>query len=126
MLARYSIVRGKRNPDDPLPNGIRQDTRKHTNHCLRPTAELVSAYLENPTPSAWAEFSHAYEALLAQRFANDPRPFESLAALTASRDVYIGCSCPTTKNPDVNHCHTVLALRFFAEQFPELHVVFPE
>ena len=45
MLGRYQIVRGKRSPDDPLPEGSRQDTRKHTRHVLRPNSEQVVAYL---------------------------------------------------------------------------------
>ena len=49
MLARYKMYRGNRPPEDPLPAGIRQDTRKHTRHCLRPTEQLVAKFLAAPT-----------------------------------------------------------------------------
>ena len=39
MLARYTMERGK--PASELPSGVRQDTRRHTRHFLRPTKELV-------------------------------------------------------------------------------------
>ena len=42
-----------------------------------------------------------------------------------TEEVYLGCSCPTKKNPNVNHCHTVLALRFMSEHYPALDIVFP-
>lgn len=125
MLARYRIVRGKRPTDDPLPTGIRQDTRKHTKHCLRPEADMVAGYLSNPSAAAWSTFSKQYLRLLNRRFTDNPEPFQSLADLAMTDDVYLGCSCPTAKNPDVNCCHTVLALRFMAERFPQLTVQFP-
>jgi len=56
MLARYKIHRGRRPADQPLPSGIRQDTRKHTRHCLRPTPEIVAVYLADPTLAAWQKF----------------------------------------------------------------------
>ena len=52
MLARYKIYRGKRPVGVHPPDGIRQDTRKHTRHCLRPCAEIVSEYLANPSSAA--------------------------------------------------------------------------
>ena len=125
MLARYQIIRGKRPSDQPLPDGIRQDTRKHTRHCLRPTAEIVAKFLGNTDEAAWDEFENRYLALLRERFAQDPRPFEEIAERAQSEDVYLGCNCPTKQNPDVRHCHTVLALRFMAEKFPELEIRFP-
>ena len=45
--------------------------------------------------------------------------------MAKEKDVFLGCSCPTRKNPDVNRCHTVLALQFMKENFPELEVEFP-
>ncbi len=125
MLARYKIFRGKRPAGERLPNGIRQDTRKHTQHCLRPSAEIVSEYLARPTSGAWTEFAAAYLRILGVRYEADSMPFDVVADLALENDVYIGCSCPTIKNPDVNHCHTVLALRFMKERYPKLQVVFP-
>jgi hypothetical protein len=125
MLARYKIYRGKRPSGDPLPDGVRQDTRKHTHHCLRPSAKIVTAYLAGPTPQAWKRFAAEYEEILKERFARDRTPFDKLAEQATQDDVYLGCSCPTEKNPDVNHCHTVLALRFLQQHYPRLKVVFP-
>ncbi|MEM9353346.1 MAG: hypothetical protein AAGA92_10065 [Planctomycetota bacterium] len=48
-----------------------------------------------------------------------------MARLAESQDVYLGCSCPTAKNPDADHCHTVLALRFFEQHYPRLKVRLP-
>lgn len=125
MLARYKIYRGKRPAYEPLPDGIRQDTRKHTRHPLRPSEEIVNAFLAAPSAKAWQEFESEYAQILKQRVENDRAPFDKLADLATDNDVYLGCSCPTTKNPDVNHCHTVLALRFMKKQYPKLKVMFP-
>ena len=125
MLARYKIYRGKRPADDPLPEGVRKDTRKHTRHCLRPAAEAVARYLAAPSAESWAEFSADYLQTLAQRFADDQTLFDELAKAATDGEVHIGCSCPTAKNPDVNHCHTVLALQFMSQQYPDLDVRLP-
>jgi len=125
MLARYKMWRGKRPADDPLPDGARMDTRKHTRHCLRPDTDRVKLYLSDPSDTAWTEFREAYLALLAKRFDEDPSGFDALAEHARGGDVHIGCSCPTTDNPDVNHCHTVLALGFMRERYPDLEIVFP-
>ncbi|MHC4428199.1 MAG: hypothetical protein ACYS0D_06290 [Planctomycetota bacterium] len=125
MLRRYTIYRGKRPPGDPLPDGERQDTRKHTRHCLRPTAAIVETFLADASDEAWVRLRDAYLEVVEARFAEDPAPFEQLATLARTRNVYLGCNCPTRKNPDVNHCHTVLALRFMREKFPDLDVVMP-
>ena len=53
MLARYKIYRGKRPPNDPLPEGIRQDARWRTRHPLRPSEERVKRYLVDPSEEAW-------------------------------------------------------------------------
>lgn len=124
MLARYKMYRGQRPPDDPLPDGVRMDTRKHTRHCLRPTAEIVQAYLSNPTEDNWRRFASEYRMLIASRFNADRTPFDNLYQLALTNDVFIGCSCPTKANPDVRHCHTVLALTFMQEQYPDLDVRF--
>ena len=112
-------------PAGALPPGVRQDTRKHTKHCLRPTPALVTAYLGVPSDTAWEVFREGYERLVSERFAADPGPFVLLADRAREADVHLGCSCPTKANPDVNHCHTVLALRFMAKQFPGLDVRLP-
>jgi hypothetical protein len=125
MLARYQIVRGKRDPNDPLPDGKRIDTRKHTRHFLRPESEQVAALLAHANAQTHAKFAHAYNALLAGRFAEDRAPFDALAALAAETNVYLGCSCPSRANPDVQRCHTVLALRFMHKKYPKLQVVLP-
>lgn len=125
MLARYHISRGARRPDDPLPVGIRQDTRKHTRHVLRPTEPLVVALLEDSSAEAAARFAKGYRALLEQRFATERVRFDELAELARSNDVYLGCNCPTRRQPDVGRCHTVLALAFLRDHYPDLDVRFP-
>jgi hypothetical protein len=123
-LHRYRIVRGKRPPEDPLPSGERQDTRKHTRHVLRPSSEMVVRFLANPTDAEWELLRRSYLELLERRFREDRRPFDAIAALAGEQDVYLGCNCPTKANP-VERCHTVLALRFMKERYPGLEVVFP-
>jgi uncharacterized protein YeaO (DUF488 family) len=125
MLARYKIYRGKRPANDPLPHGIRQDTRKHTRHCLRPPAALVRQFLTNTTNEGWHEFAERYRQALEKRFEEDRSPFDGLAELASANDVFLGCSCPTQNNPDVRHCHTVVALRFMKKRYPKLAVQYP-
>lgn len=125
MLARYKIYRGKRLPSDPLPSGIRQDTRWRTRHPLRPTEDIVTRYLESPTEEAWRAFRIAYLELLDERFGGDRERFDRLADLARVNDLFIGCSCPTEKNRCVDHCHTWLALEFMKRKYPELRVEFP-
>ena len=122
MLARYKIYRGKRPPDDPLPDGIRQDARFRTKHPLRPTQEISEHYLADPTEQAFRAFRTAYRELLAQRFKEDREPFDRLADLARRNDVFIGCNCPTQKNPRVDHCHTWLALEFMQSKYRDLKV----
>src|SRR5947208_3652063 len=126
MLSRYKIYRGKRPPSDPLPRGIRQDTRFRTHHPLRPTRELSQAYLASPNEDGWKRFADQYNALIGQRFKQDRRPFDELAALATDDDVYMGCNCPTKKNPTPQHCHTFLALRFMKRKYPKLRVLVPK
>lgn len=125
MLARYRIVRGKRPPGEPLPAGHRVDTRKHTHHVLRPEPALVVAYLKQPGAASFSRYRKEYLARLSARFAEDRAPFDALAAEAMKSDVYLGCNCPTLKNPDVRHCHTYLALLFMKEKYPKLEVVLP-
>ncbi len=124
MLARYRIIRGKRPPDEPLPDGIREDTRKHTNHVLHPEPKLVAELLAD-VDAGWPAFQKGYRALLKARFAKDPKPFEQLAERARHSDVYLGCNCPTQRQPEIGRCHTVLALEFMRQHFPDLKVVFP-
>lgn len=119
------MYRGKRPPGDPLPRGVRQDTRKHTRHCLRPTAEMVRSYLNDSAAYPWREFKADYLKLLRERYTADRRPFDELAKLAKETDVFIGCSCPTKKNPDVSRCHTVLALEFMRDRYKKVKVAFP-
>ena len=126
MLARYKIYRGKAAADAKVPVGVRQDTRKHTRHCLRPPVEIVVTYLTEPTSTNWKKFETEYVRSLEARYSEDPTPFDQLAETASAKNVYIGCSCPTAKNPDVHRCHTVLALKFMREHYPDLDVEFPE
>ncbi|MBC8073420.1 MAG: hypothetical protein IAG13_34185 [Deltaproteobacteria bacterium] len=121
MLGRYTMKRGVRAAS--LPVGLRQDTRKHTRHVLRPSAELVARVLApDADDGEWQRFATAYRALLEQRFAEDRGPFDALAELARTHDVWLGCSCPTAKNPDVRRCHTALALAFMRAHYPELDI----
>jgi len=109
MLARYKIIRGKRPPSDPLPDGERQDTRwRCRKHPLRTTEAAVKRYLASPGEKAWRELRQAY-----------------LAELARKQDVFIGCSCPTKANPRLDRCHTWLALEFMKSKYPKLRVSFP-
>lgn len=122
MLARYQMRRGHA----PTVQGIRQDTRKHTRHCLRPGEQMVREYLAFVSAEAWGRFEQAYLKLLDERFAENRQSFEALAELARQSDVYLGCSCPTAKNPNVMHCHTTLALRFMQAHYSDLSVVLPQ
>lgn len=129
MLTRYKIgYMVKIPPDAPEagPNAVRQDTRKHTNHCLRPSQEMVERYLDEDSDYQWEQFERDYGQLLADRFDEDRHPFDELAQLAEHKEVFLGCSCPTKKNPDPTHCHTHLALRFMAQRYPALPVEFPK
>ncbi|QDU94574.1 DUF488 family protein, N3 subclade [Lignipirellula cremea] len=125
MLARYTMYRRRPADAGPLPEGIRQDTRWRTKHLLRPSQAIVEAFLAEPNEAAWTRFCKAYRALLQERFASEKQAFRDLAALATTNDVYLGCNCPTQKNPNVSHCHTVLALAFMRDHFPALDVRLP-
>ncbi|WP_437483747.1 hypothetical protein WME75_43380 [Sorangium sp. So ce1014] len=122
MLARYQIVRGRRQEGDPLPEGRRYDTRKHTQHILRPTQEIVEEFLSDPSQAGFKRFRAAYIAVLDERFAEQPGRFDALAQEARQGDVFLGCNCPTARQPDVRHCHTWLALEYFARKYPDLDV----
>lgn len=126
MLARYKIyMRQKRPPEDPLPDGACIDITAYRKHLLSPIREMVQEYLKNPTLEAWKECDRKYIKLLKERFASRRQEFDELRDLAIKQDVHIGCYCPTKANPDVYQCHTVLALRFMKEKYPELNVRFP-
>ena len=126
VLARYRIVRGRRPENDPLPDGRRIDIRKHTRHVLRADPERVENLLRDPNdPERVEAFRKAYLQLLQRRFEDDPSEFEEIAEQARDGDVYLGCSCPTKRQPDVRKCHTVLALQFFRERFGDLEVIDP-
>ena len=120
MLGRYKIYRGKRPEGHAWPDGIRQDARKHTRHCLRPGAEMVEEFLHDPSDAGWEKFATAYRELVENRYTEDRSSFDELAQHTRDDDVYLGCSCPTKKNPDSQRCHTALALEFMVDKYPDL------
>jgi hypothetical protein len=123
MLSRYQIVRGR--PASELPRGKRLDIRKHVKHVLSPEPEAVEAFLTRGTAAAFATFARAYRSLLTARFEASRAPFDALAEAARQKDVYLGCNCPTAKNPDVLRCHTVLALQFMHAHYPALDVRLP-
>ena len=120
MLSRYQIVRGR--PASELPKGTRIDVRKHIKHVLSPEPEAVTAFLESGTDAAFATFARRYRSLLKQRFGAQRERFDALAQAAREGDVYLGCNCPTAKNPDVQRCHTTLALQFMQENYPDLEI----
>ncbi|MFT5523639.1 MAG: hypothetical protein ACI9HK_001587 [Pirellulaceae bacterium] len=126
MLSRYTMYRRRPANAGPLPNGTRQDSRYRTRHVLRPPQTVVETYLESPSDETWQLFRETYLACLEQRYLEDPESFAKLAELAMAQDVYLGCSCPTKKNPDVRRCHTYLALEFMNEKFPTLDIEFPK
>ena len=85
----------------------------------------VKAYLAAPSEQAWRAFRDSYLAGLERRFRTDRAPFDELAALARDQDVYLGCNCPTQKNPRVDRCHTWLALEFMRGKYADLRVAFP-
>lgn len=124
MLARYRIVRGKRPEDDPLPEGKRYDTRKHTRHVLRPSEAMVEEFLAEPSEQGFQRFRRSYLEALRRRFNQERAAFDAIADEARQADVYLGCNCPTARQPHVRHCHTWLALEFFDDNYPDLRVVF--
>ena len=125
MLSRYKIYRRRPASAGPLPVGVRQDTRYRTRHVLRPTEDIVAAYLADPSDAAWRNFKKKYLSLLNSRFRDDRTPFDELAKLATDNDVFLGCNCPTDKNPVAGHCHTYLGLEFMKKKYPELKAVIP-
>ena len=86
---------------------------------------VVGIYLGDISDAAWAHSEVAYLESLEQRYADNPSPFEKLAAMAMEKDVFIGCSYPTQKNPNPMHCHTVPALRFISSKFPDIEIQLP-
>jgi uncharacterized protein YeaO (DUF488 family) len=123
MLSRYTIYRSK--PAHLLPQGRRMDKRKHTRHILRPPADLVLAYLDDPSPVSFERFASAYRQTLEERYAENRAAFDELAELATEQDVCLGCSCPTRKQPRIDGFHNWLALRFMQAHYPDLDAMFP-
>lgn len=109
-----------------MARGRRGPAWWRTKHPLRPTETIVKEFLTAPSEQAWRRFRAAYVELLAQRFSEDRSPFDKLAELAKTMDVYLGCSCPTELNPRIDHCHTFLALRFMKRKYPSLDVRIPK
>lgn len=127
MLSRYKIYRGARPANEPKPDGVCQDARyRCTRHPLHPPEKLVKQFFDSPAKNAWNEFRSAYLEELEKRFSADRAPFDELADLAGNKDVYLGCNCPTQKNPRVDHCHTFVALEFMKKKYPTLIVSIPE
>ena len=82
-------------------------------------------FLAAPGEQAWSHFRTAYLDLLERRFIEDRAPFDNLAGLAKTTDIYLGCSCPTELNPRVDHCHTFLALQFMRRKYSSLSVRLP-
>ena len=123
MLARYQITRGK---TSVLAEGVaRRDIRAHRKTLLSPTSAMVKEYLKSPTDAGWKDFETQYNKILVQRFKTRRQEFDTLAEVARNEPLYIGCNCPTKQNPDVNRCHTVMALKFLKKNYPGLEVVFP-
>jgi len=91
---------------------------------LRPDEEIVEEFLKD-TSVGWSKFRTAYLKILNDRFKESPEQFQKLADLAMTQDLFLGCNCPTARNPDVKHCHTWLALEFMKSKFKSLPVVFP-
>jgi hypothetical protein len=84
MLARDRNYRGKPKLDERQPDGVRQDTRRHTSHRLQPTDQFVEAFPVGPMDDAeWRRFTDAYKVVIEERFREDRGPFDRLAALAA-------------------------------------------
>ena len=87
---------------------------------------MVETYLAEPTDDMWRVYVKEYLFMIEERFKRDRQPFDKLAELAESKDVYLGCYCPTKKNPSPLHCHTYLALKFMKKKYPDLTVVYPQ
>jgi hypothetical protein len=81
----------------------------------------VKDYLAAPDEKAWRELRKAYLDLLQKRFREDKTPFARIADLAMTKDVFIGCSCPTKANPRVDRCHTFIALEFMKSRYGGRH-----
>lgn len=119
-------MRTKRPPHDPLPDGETIEITHRKGHFLSPSEMLVNRYLADPTEEMWSWYEQEYLELLQESFEKHRKQFDQLAEQACSTDVHLGCYCPTKKNPNVYHCHTVLALWFFEERYRALTVVFPD
>ena len=100
---------------------------ERTDECAMalPFILVGSASLWTRPQSGSAILACVHLALLRTRYGSDPTAFERVAKLARDQNVYLGCNCPTKHNPDVRRCHTVLALQFMAERFPDLQIELP-
>jgi len=87
---------------------------------------MVTRFLDPNDKYAWGQFRVDYLSLVQRRHEVDRKPFDQLAERALHEDVYLGCSCPTKSNPNVQNCHTWLALEFMAARYPDLEVIFPK
>ena len=83
---------------------------------------MVEDYLQDPSDSGWKRFARTYRELVENRFAQDRAPFDELAQISRDDNVFLGCSCPTKKNPDAQRCHTALALEFMFAKYPDTRI----
>jgi hypothetical protein len=83
---------------------------------------MVEEYLRDPSDSGWHKFAEDYGELVESRFAEDRKPFDELAQLGLNDNVFLGCSCPTKKNPDSQRCHTALALDFMLDKYRDMEI----
>lgn len=125
MLSRFQIKRGVNYPR--VPGALFKDTRKHVKaHVLAPTKDMVTRYLSQPTLDTWQWFQREYLLELQKRADERPEEFEELRRLAQTGDYYLGCSCPTPRNPLPCRCHTIVALEFMKERYPDLNVEFTQ
>ena len=127
LLSRFKIYfwLTPRPDDDPMPDGLTPDIRAHRDHLLSPTREMVHAFLAEPTLEAWNALEKMYAEMLESRFVTRRDEFDELAFTAMMCDVFLGCSCPTKTNSDVRKCHTVLAIKFMKEKYPDLPIEIP-
>ncbi len=101
------------------------DTTYAAKHFLSPTEAMVKKYQSSPSDTAWREYENEYLKIIQERFEKNQELFDVLARRAMNENVKLGCFCPTRRIPDVYMCHTVIALRFMQEKYPELEVELP-
>ena len=94
-------------------------------HFLRPWWLLLIAAAVAISWLWRRRFAADYRRLLAARRRERPEAFDALARAAREGDLWLGCNCPTARNPDVRRCHTFLALAFLSTAYPDLEVAWP-